>query len=277
MATKKKITLVGCGWLGLPLGQHLVQKGYQVKGSTTSLIKIPLILQANIEPFLVHLNPALSGDRLNDFFDSDLIIINIPPKGDYSNYVKKAIELRNAIVRNGIKEVLFISSTSVYAEDNFAVNESTVAKPDSYGGKAVLDAENIFRYAGEFHTTIIRFAGLIGPARHPARFFSGKKGITNGKAPINLIHLDDCIGIITHILEKDDREAIYNGCSLTHPEKQLFYTTAATQASLPTPEFIDELASWKLVNSLNLLNSNYQYQHPDLLAWLNELPLLTTF
>lgn len=29
----KTISILGCGWLGLPLGQHLVQQGYHIKGS----------------------------------------------------------------------------------------------------------------------------------------------------------------------------------------------------------------------------------------------------
>ena len=32
---KETITILGCGWLGLPLAKALVKAGYQVKGSTT--------------------------------------------------------------------------------------------------------------------------------------------------------------------------------------------------------------------------------------------------
>ncbi|MEZ7854793.1 MAG: SDR family NAD(P)-dependent oxidoreductase, partial [Cyclobacteriaceae bacterium] len=30
------ISILGCGWLGLPLARQLVQQGHQIKGSTTS-------------------------------------------------------------------------------------------------------------------------------------------------------------------------------------------------------------------------------------------------
>ena len=31
-----KISIIGLGWLGLPLADHLIEQGYQVLGSTTS-------------------------------------------------------------------------------------------------------------------------------------------------------------------------------------------------------------------------------------------------
>jgi 3-hydroxyisobutyrate dehydrogenase-like beta-hydroxyacid dehydrogenase len=32
----KSISILGCGWLGVPLAKHLIQKGFSVKGSVTS-------------------------------------------------------------------------------------------------------------------------------------------------------------------------------------------------------------------------------------------------
>ncbi|WP_258929290.1 hypothetical protein [Flavobacterium davisii] len=42
---RQKISLLGCGWLGLPLAESLIKKGYEIKGSTTNLDKIPLLKQ----------------------------------------------------------------------------------------------------------------------------------------------------------------------------------------------------------------------------------------
>mgnify|MGYP003615968040 CR=1 FL=1 len=35
-----KISILGCGWLGFPLAQKLIETGYEVKGSTTSESKL---------------------------------------------------------------------------------------------------------------------------------------------------------------------------------------------------------------------------------------------
>ena len=37
---REKISILGCGWLGLPLAKSLLAKGYKIKGSTTSESKL---------------------------------------------------------------------------------------------------------------------------------------------------------------------------------------------------------------------------------------------
>ena len=36
----QRISILGCGWLGLPLAVELISKGYKVNGSTTSMTKV---------------------------------------------------------------------------------------------------------------------------------------------------------------------------------------------------------------------------------------------
>jgi hypothetical protein len=38
-------------------------------------------------------------------------------------------------------------------------------------------------------------------------------------APVNLIHRDDCIGIINAIIEQNVWAEVFNGCADTHPFK----------------------------------------------------------
>ncbi len=81
---KKRISILGCGWLGFPLAQRLLSDDIscQVKGSTTSSDKIEKFKQSGIEGFLLNLNPEISGneDEIKSFFDCDALIISIPPR-----------------------------------------------------------------------------------------------------------------------------------------------------------------------------------------------------
>ena len=52
----KQISILGCGWLGFPLAKSLLQKGYMVSGSTTSVEKISVLENAGITPFLIELS-----------------------------------------------------------------------------------------------------------------------------------------------------------------------------------------------------------------------------
>src|SRR5690242_15715059 len=81
MSAKAEVSILGCGWLGLPLAEALVKSGKIVKGSTTSPAKLDMLAQKGITPYLVNLQPELLDDAiLADFLDADCLVLNIPPK-----------------------------------------------------------------------------------------------------------------------------------------------------------------------------------------------------
>ena len=273
MDNGKTISILGCGWYGFSLATTLIHKGYTVKGSTTSADKLHKLAAANIKPYLV----SFSADDENYdplFFMCDVLWICIPPKIRSDNgedYLDKINCIINAIKLNGIKQVVFISSTGVYGDSNAEVNELSEPLPDSASGKALLQAETLLTQQTEFQTTIIRFAGLIGPGQDPGRFLAGKKAVPNGNAPVNLIHLTDCIGISCAILDKHAFGYAYNACAPSHPTRNDFYTKAATRLGLEAPEFIAEKKNWKIVSSVNVEKIlDYKYEVDDLMAWLDK-------
>ena len=59
----EQISILGCGWLGLPLAEHLIEKGFSVKGSTTSPNRVGELESKEIEAFIIELSPnEISGD-----------------------------------------------------------------------------------------------------------------------------------------------------------------------------------------------------------------------
>jgi len=121
-------------------------------------------------------------------------------------------------------------------------------------------AEDLFRKQTAFKTTILRFGGLVGPGRHPGRFFAGKTDIANGQAPVNLIHLQDCIAITLAIIQQNAFGYTFNACSPHHPTRQEFYNNAASHMGLPAPQFVNKLGKWKIISSVNLPSIlNYQF------------------
>jgi len=116
----------------------------------------------------------------------------------------------------------------------------------------LLEAESMLKRETGFTTTVIRFGGLIGPRRDPGRFFAGKTGIPNGDAPVNLIHLTDCLGLSCALIEKQAFGNIYNAVAPQHPSRAEFYTRAAKHSGLETPQFIAEKKSWKVIESVNV-------------------------
>ncbi|HAH22756.1 MAG TPA: NAD(P)-dependent oxidoreductase, partial [Prolixibacteraceae bacterium] len=76
----KSISILGCGWLGVPLARHLIQKGFFVKGSVTSEDKFGLLSEAGINPFRIVVSDTEVIMDNPEFFRADVLIISIPPK-----------------------------------------------------------------------------------------------------------------------------------------------------------------------------------------------------
>ena len=235
----------------MALAKALLAGGLRVKGSTTTPEKVSVLKAAAIEPFLIDLSDPSAYNP--DFFNCDILVIAIPPKarsGEGSRYLPILQTAITNIKLSNIKKVILISSTGVYADSNNEVTEVTDPAPNTLSGVVLLEAEQLFKKQTAFKTTIIRFGGLFGPGRDPGRFFAGKKNIPNGLAPVNLIHLNDCIGITKAVINQELFGYTINACSPHHPLKQDFYSRAAAKAGLELPQFVPELREWKKVNSV---------------------------
>jgi nucleoside-diphosphate-sugar epimerase len=263
------VSILGCGWYGKALAEALIKNGVSVKGSITSPEKFSGLRDIGILPYLVKFGAA---QQVFDpaFFSGDVLVVSIPPKlraGEGGGYLPRLKFIIAACKQYCVKKVIYISSTGVYGEHNQAVTELDHPKPDTASGAVLLEAEQLFQQETLFKTTIIRFGGLIGPGRHPGRFFAGKTNIPNGLAPVNLIHQSDCIGISLAIIKKDVFGYLFNACSPDHPEKGIFYSEMAIKAGLVSPQFIPELNNWKVVGTANLKRLlKYSFKVNDLHA-----------
>lgn len=234
----EQISLLGCGWLGLPLAVSLIEKGYSVNGSTTSADKADTLKNAKINPYLIHLDEDGVSGNINDFLEgSDILIIDVPPKISSGNFTLKIKALLPYIEQSGISKVLFISSTSVYADDNSVVTEDTPPKPETESAKQLVIVEKLLTSNPNFKTTILRFGGLVDDDRQPVKFLAGKENVANPDAPVNLIHRQDCIGIIISIIEKNSWGTVFNGVAPYHPSRKEHYTKQAEAFGMTAPKF----------------------------------------
>ena len=266
-----KISILGCGWLGLPLAKRLIEKGNSVKGSTTSENKLSVLHDAGINPFLIVLESQSVSENIADFLaESEILIIDIPPKlrGNNSDslnssrkiFVEKIQTLIPFIEKSSIKKVLFASSTSVYGDENEWITEKTIPNPETESGKQLLLAEAILRENKNFETTILRFGGLIGEDRHPVKFLAGKENLENPDAPVNLIHQNDCITIIEEIIHQAKWNEVFNAVAPFHPTREEYYTQKAKLQNLNLPRFNSEKSNVKKTISSEKLESDLNFQ-----------------
>ncbi|WP_294821004.1 NAD(P)H-binding protein [uncultured Flavobacterium sp.] len=248
------ISLLGCGWLGLPLAEAMIGEGFEVRGSTTTAEKLQILRDAGIEPYALSLGTSgLNGDAKNFLAKADMLIIDIPPKLKQGNFTDKIKMLIPHIEKSGIRKVLFVSSVSVYGNNQGIVTEDTKPLPDTENGKQLLEVEQLLLANDHFNTTILRFGGLIGGERHPVYQLAGKENLPGSAAPVNLIHRDDCISIIQAIVQKDIWGEVFNAVAPHHPSREEYYTRKAIELRLPLPLFVTQNASLgKTVSSLKI-------------------------
>ena len=259
----KKIAILGCGWLGIPLAKSFVRNGYLVNGSTTSFEKLIVLETEKINAFQIALSANdVLGDIKAFLNNIEILIIDIPPKlrgiahSNQKEFVRKIENLIPFIEKSTVQKVVFVSSTSVYEEDNSEVTESTIPNPETESGKQLLEVETLLQNNNHFKTTVVRFGGLVGENRHPIHFLAGKKGIENPKAPINLIHQEDCIAIISKIVENEVWNETFNAVAPFHPSRVDYYTQKALDLNLPLPEFdFNKKSAGKTISSEKIENT----------------------
>ena len=264
-------SILGCGWLGFPLAQKLIEQNNIVFGSTTSEEKITLFEKNKIVPFLLVIENNQIQGEIERFLNTDILIIDVPFGKQKENF-KAYQKLAKLVQDSSISKVVFISSTSVYSNTNGTVFEDTPFEVNP-PKKVLVDLEQLFLQHTGFETTVLRFSGLIGGTRNPGNFFKKDAIVKNGLAPINLIHLDDCIQIIQLVSVADLNGEILNATSSTHPTKQEFYRKAAILiGKTPALFSMNEDFTYKIISNEKLKHKlNYTFIHNDLIK------LVTTF
>jgi len=260
---KITISILGCGWLGFPLAKKLVKNGFSVKGSTTSIKKINLLEEEGITPFLISISEKNIEGEIQDFFkDVEILIIDIPPKlrgENKENFVQKIQNIIPFIEEAAIGKVLFVSSTSVYGNDNGVLSETTIPNPVTESGKQLLQVEKILQSNPNFKTTVLRFGGLIGYDRQPVKHLAGKENIENPEAPINFIHQEDCIAIIEKIICHKELNEVwgetFNAVAPFHPTRREYYTQKASALNLDIPKFKENEGKGKIIDSGKIIST----------------------
>lgn len=261
----KNIAILGSGWLGLPLIDHLATLGHNVRASYRREANRADIIEAGGDPYLLDL-PDLDSPLNAFLLDVDALIITLPPGGRTLGDRTTEVYLAALNALDGMLtklHLVYTSSTGVYgSEVTGIVNETTPPAPSTNSSKAVVAAEQWLSQQ-TVQLTVLRLAGLFGPGRDPSGFFRRRDVIPNGDAPVNLVHRHDVLRAVELVLDKQ-LYGTFNVCALTHPTKRAFYTSHLRQAGLPQKDFTEGGADGKVIDSTKIRQAGWAPRHDEL-------------
>jgi nucleoside-diphosphate-sugar epimerase len=270
--SQETVSIIGCGWIGLPLAERLVSAGHRVKGSATSAEKVILLRQKGVDASQLQLNPEPIGN-LSTLLQADTLLIDIPPKaarmGD-DFHPKQIRYLVDSIQRSPIKHVIYVSSTSVYSELNRVVTETDVTEPEQSSAPALVITELLVQeLEPDRSVTILRCGGLMGYDRIPGKYIAGKT-VDSGAVSVNYLHRDDAVGILNAlILQKPS--GVFNAVAPLHPTREAIYRKSCADFGYALPTFVEPAKpiDYKIISPEKLLNAiQYTFQYSDpLLFW----------
>jgi nucleoside-diphosphate-sugar epimerase len=243
----KEIVIAGAGWLGRPLARALNDSHNHVTVLSRKDEQSAFFNAQHIS--LIQLDYLqIEHSNINSEPNKTLIIC-IPPVPDYNSIINGLISTLAP------SHIIFSSATSVYSQTFGEVNEDS-----TLGGNPLLEEAEALIINSGVPYSILRFGGLIGEDRNPASHFSGKHNIPNGGAPVNLIHREDIIEIITQAIDKNI-QGIFNVVYPSHPTRKEYYEKQCIQRGLPPCEFYSD-GNGKIVNGSKisaLLNRPYRF------------------
>lgn len=298
-----RVLIVGCGYVGLPLGADLVRLGHQVFGLRRSASADAGLKAAGLTPLQADITqPATLANLPRDF---DWVVNCVASGGGgVEEYRQLYFQgMRNLIAwlasgstgvppassannptptrrqDGGAPRFVYTSSTGVYGQnDGSLVDETSPTEPPSETARVLVETEQLLLKAARennFPALILRAAGIYGPERGYLlkQFLRGDARIEGtGARTLNMIHRDDLIRAILAALERGRPGEIYNAVD-NEPVSQLeFFQWLAATLGKPLPRFGPEdgapprkrgLTNKRIANKKLKTELGFAFLHPD--------------
>jgi nucleoside-diphosphate-sugar epimerase len=282
-----KCLIVGCGYVGLPLGAELVRQGHEVFGLRRSASAENELKTAGIHPLAGDVTKLETLAELPRQFD--WVVNCVAAGGSAENYRQIYLEgnrnLISWLADSTPQKFVYTSSTSVYGQnDGSVVTEKSPVDPEAPTARTLVEAEKFLLGNGgprgrsphqQFPAVMLRVAGIYGPERGHwfKQFLKNEARIEgDGSRFLNMIHRDDVAGCIIAALKNGSAGEIYNAVD-DEPVTQLsFFEWLAATLGKPLPPSVSEDAgivrkrgatNKRVSNHKLKLELGYQFKHPD--------------
>jgi nucleoside-diphosphate-sugar epimerase len=209
----KKVVILGCGFVGVRAARLFSRAGWEVVGVTRSEESAAQLAGESFQVIACDIADEASLSAREELQEAGVLISAVSSgKGGVEKYREVYLKgLQNALGCLGPRRVLFVSSTSVYAQtDGSLVTEESPAEPASPTSRVLREAEDLALSVGGW---VARLAGIYGPGRSVLlKKFLEKTAVIEdgGSRHINQIHADDAASALAHLAIFKAPSGIYN-------------------------------------------------------------------
>ncbi|MGA2177700.1 MAG: SDR family oxidoreductase [Verrucomicrobiota bacterium] len=227
-----RVLIVGCGYVGLPLGAELARLGHEVFGVTRSAERGAELQARGLQPLTADVTRPGDLARLPQGLDWVVNTVS-SNKGGLEEYRKVYLGgTRNLLAwleAAPPKKFVHAGSTSVYGQtDGSVVKENSPVEPSSELGRVLAHTECLVLDAArerKFPGIVLRIAGIYGPGRGHLflQYLKGEARIPgHGERLMNMIHRDDVVACLLTALKSGRPGEIYNAVD-DEPVTQLHF------------------------------------------------------
>jgi nucleoside-diphosphate-sugar epimerase len=245
-----RILILGCGYVGTPLGVELLRLGHEVHGVRRSLDGLKTMEAAGISPIQADITKPEDLARIPQTFDW---IVNTTgaTQGSLEEYREVYLRAANNIIewlaKAPPKKYVYTSSVGVYGQSGgVAVSELSPAESDSPNSRILVETEHVLFEAlrkDKFPAVILRAAGIYGPGRgyYLLRYLNGDAKIPGqGDRYANMIHRDDLVGIIIAALNHGRPGEVYNAVDDEPTPIARLYRWLSETLAMDMPPFVPQ-------------------------------------
>ncbi len=197
LASKRKVLVVGCGYLGIRIARLCLSQNAKVYALTRTPERALPLAEVGVHP-MVQDWYAADGWPLLPTFDAVFICVSHAAVGGIDPVDTHVKGLKNLLPHLATMpcRIVYLSTTGVYAhcDDGRWLDECSAVDPNRPGSVAAWAAEQwLSANLPADRLTILRAAGIYGPDRIP-RVDSLRRNEPLNSDPesyLNLIHVDD--------------------------------------------------------------------------------------
>ncbi len=245
-----RVLIIGCGYVGLPLGVELARRGHEVVGVRRSAESAEDLRAAGITPAVADVTRPETLAALPGPFDWVVNAVSSSKGGapEYRQvYLEGARHLVDWLAARPPQKYIHLSSTSVYGQtDGSVVTEIAPTTPANETSQLLVATEQLLLEAARarnFPSVILRVAGIYGPGRGHLfqQYRRGEARIAgDGSRILNMIHLDDVVGSILAALEHGQAGDVFNAADDESVSHLAFFQWLAAKLNRPLPPFASE-------------------------------------